>query len=205
MYTGKYKYWRDQITSRLIYQMYVVERKTQREIADYLGLSITPIQRAMAEYGITSRDVSERNKALLLGSKNPSWKGERASYKAFHQRLNSVLGRPKSCVGCGTTNPHSRFEWHNQHGTYHLPESYVGVCKRCHSVLNAVKAMQSARGVSKVGERWLVRVQKERRTVYQNRFDTEAEALFARKEVVERICAEYTKTYTGLTALFQKM
>lgn len=66
------------------------------------------------------------------GAANPQWKGDAASYKAFHLRVATVRGKPKHCEHCGTTNPEKRYEWASISQNYADVYDYKRLCRRCH-------------------------------------------------------------------------
>jgi DNA-binding CsgD family transcriptional regulator len=58
-----------------LYQLYVVERKSKRELSDLLNVSPNVINRKFKEYGIKIRGCSEAFKGISSGEKHPNWKG----------------------------------------------------------------------------------------------------------------------------------
>ena len=66
------------------------------------------------------------------GSKNPTWRGDHASYKAFHTRVKVLRGSPQACEVCGTEEPSKRYEWANLTGRYQDPWDYKRMCSSCH-------------------------------------------------------------------------
>lgn len=65
-----------------------------------------------------------------FGSANGHWKGDNASYRAFHYRVRNERGIPTQCENCD--KPKGRLEWHNVSGNYADPFDYVSLCSSCH-------------------------------------------------------------------------
>jgi len=66
----------------------------------------------------------------LKGDANWIWKGESASYKAKHHRVQRLRGRADSCVwGC---KDDFRYEWANLTGNYDDPYDFAAMCVLCH-------------------------------------------------------------------------
>lgn len=103
--------------------------QTQDEIAVALGLTQRVIWRLMERNGIARRVAAKRDQ---YGPKNHMWKGEAASYKAFHQRLERLRGQPKNCACCGTSDPSRAYDWANLTGRLENPDDYMRMCRSCH-------------------------------------------------------------------------
>jgi len=74
------------------------------------------------------RLCGEAGAGMRLGNR---WKGDTASYSAFHKRLYKARGRPSLCEDCGSTTA-KRFEWANMSGNYHDLNDYKRLCTSCH-------------------------------------------------------------------------
>lgn len=70
--------------------------------------------------------------SLKRGSNGGMWKGDEASYSAFHYRVESVRGKPKKCEVCGQDNPNKKYEWANLTGNYKDVDDYKRMCTSCH-------------------------------------------------------------------------
>ena len=67
---------------------------------------------------------------MLIGNKNPAWKGNKAGYKAIHMWVNKHKGKPKKCSKCGSKK---NVEWANVDGKYKRKlGDYIAMCKKCH-------------------------------------------------------------------------
>lgn len=104
------------------------DNRTQIEIAEELGWSLKKVQGVFRRNGIITRRRVKRDQR---GAKNSSWKGDRASYKAMHQRLYATRGRPFPCSVCGTTTARA-YDWANLTGHYANPMDYAPMCRSCH-------------------------------------------------------------------------
>lgn len=104
---------------------------TQAEVAKELGVSSKVIVNHMRKRGIKARVAAKRNQ---LGEINHMWKGDEASYKAFHVRLKHRKGRAADygCSVCGTKDPDKRYEWANMTGDYTDINDYQPMCVTCH-------------------------------------------------------------------------
>jgi len=107
------------------------EGLSQTEIANMLGVTQKVIWRHMKNHGIESRIAMKRNQR---GTFNHMWKGESASYKAFHQRLKKNRGVAKDfgCSACGTHDPSKSYDWANLTGKYFDMDDYAPMCRSCH-------------------------------------------------------------------------
>lgn len=102
---------------------------TQTEIAGRFGSSQKVVWKAMREAGISSRVAAKRYQA---GDKNSSWKGNDASYAAFHYRVQNLRGKPQKCEVCETTDTRRSYDWANLTGKYDDPADYKRMCRSCH-------------------------------------------------------------------------
>lgn len=53
-------------------------------------------------------------------------------YMAGHKRIATLMGYPKSCDNCGSTDEGTRYEWANLSGHYLNVEDYIRLCQPCH-------------------------------------------------------------------------
>lgn len=106
-----------------------LDGKTQEEVA--LSLQTTPkvIWRLMQRHSIPRRVAAKRDQR---GSKNHMWKGDDASYKAFHQRMTKLRGQPQFCEVCLVTGPGRSYDWANLTGRFSDPKDYQRMCRSCH-------------------------------------------------------------------------
>lgn len=102
---------------------------TQGEIAKQLGVTQKVIWGFMRRHEIKARVAAKRDQ---WGEKNHQWKGEMASYKAMHQRLQARFGTPKRCEQCGTTDRRRSYDWANMTGHYGDISDYQRLCRSCH-------------------------------------------------------------------------
>lgn len=102
---------------------------SQSQVADKFKTTRGRIEGAMKHYGISTRHGAERNQT---GEKGGQWKGDRASYSAFHMRLRKSRGSPKKCEMCGTDDDAKRYEWANLTDKYEEPSDYKRMCAKCH-------------------------------------------------------------------------
>jgi hypothetical protein len=70
-------------------------------------------------------------KRFQSGEKNHSWKGDDATYAAFHYRVIAKRGKPHYCSVCGTMKK-ERYEWANLTGRYSDILDYARMCVSCH-------------------------------------------------------------------------
>ena len=66
------------------------------------------------------------------GELHPSWKGDKAGYKALHGRVVKLKGKPKFCEVCKTTDENKIYEWANLTGHYLDVLDYKRMCNFCH-------------------------------------------------------------------------
>lgn len=73
----------------------------------------------------------------LTGPANSGWKGDEASYSAFHHRVEMRYGRPSRCRQCGTEDSSVTYDWANLTGHYEDPDDYMRMCRSCHRLFDA--------------------------------------------------------------------
>jgi hypothetical protein len=102
---------------------------TQAEIARALDTTQKVVHGAMKRAGIPTRKATKRDQ---WRENNPQWKGDEASYTAFHHRVERARDKPLRCDECGTTDPEQAYDWANLTGDYGNVEDYRRMCRSCH-------------------------------------------------------------------------
>lgn len=105
------------------------EGATQDEIASFLGVSQKVVWKFMKNNGIKARVAAKRDQR---GEKNSSWKGDGASYNAFHNRVYAARGKPMRCDVCMKDDPDASYDWANLTGRYEDIDDYKRMCRSCH-------------------------------------------------------------------------
>ena len=108
--------------------LYFGDFKTQSEIGEVYGTSQKVVYTWFKKLGIKSRIPFKRNQK---GANNHSWKGDNATYAAFHYRVEVARGKPHFCEACGTMEV-KRYEWCNLTGKYGDVMDYARMCVSCH-------------------------------------------------------------------------
>lgn len=62
---------------------------------------------------------------------NATWKGDKASYLAFHSRVQRYRGKASKCTICKTEDA-KKYEWANLTGNYSNIFDYQEMCTTCH-------------------------------------------------------------------------
>lgn len=66
------------------------------------------------------------------GDKAPNWRGEKVGYRAIHNWMETLLGKPSKCDHCHITTA-KRFDWANVSGQYKRDVSdWLRLCRSCH-------------------------------------------------------------------------
>ena len=104
---------------------------TQAEVAEEMGISAKIVHNHLKKQGVKSRKAAKRNQT---GAANHMWKGDAASYKAFHVRVSHLKGKASDygCSVCGTKDKSVRYEWANMTGKYTDMNDYQAMCVKCH-------------------------------------------------------------------------
>ena len=68
---------------------------------------------------------------------NPNWKGDNATYAAYHYRVEKLRGKPMICSRCNKTDA-KRYEWASLAKNYSDPYDYIRLCKSCHAIFDNV-------------------------------------------------------------------
>lgn len=105
----------------------------QTQIATSLGVWSSTVSKWMRAYGIAPGKGI--NRFPNHGESAGMWKGNAASYSAFHHRLTTVRGKPRLCENCKTTTA-KKFEWANLTGAYHDTNDYIRLCVSCHRYMD---------------------------------------------------------------------
>jgi hypothetical protein len=120
------------ITRTDIYEAYVVNKDTTYEIAERYGLSPAEVGHILKRFGIKARIGPKARRDGQRGENNPLWKGNNASYAAFHGRLKTARGLPRYCEVCGTDDLSKTYDWANLTGRYEDFDDYKRMCRSCH-------------------------------------------------------------------------
>lgn len=110
-------------------QLYFDRMMTQCEIATHYKTTQKVVFRWFREVGIKSRVAAKRNQ---YGYNNDSWKGDNASYFAFHCRIRKMKGSANKCEECGRSDDGIVYDWANQTGNYANMDDYKMMCRSCH-------------------------------------------------------------------------
>lgn len=102
---------------------------TYVEIADALGTDYGNVFKAIRRAGEAGRAYGERNGR---GEESRVWKGDNASYSAFHRRLYRTKGKAAGCSACGQANTALYYDWANLTGNYADVNDYASLCRPCH-------------------------------------------------------------------------
>lgn len=104
---------------------------TQDEVAKELGVTRKIVWRHMKNNGIKARIPINRNQNH---EQNHMWKGDDASYKAFHLRVKADKGSAKEygCSVCGRNDDEAFYDWANLTGHYEDINDYAPMCRSCH-------------------------------------------------------------------------
>jgi hypothetical protein len=79
----------------------------------------------------TKQKISETLKGHIPWNKGTL--GECGSYKAVHQWVKSILGRPLHCEHCGKDDVKATYHWANKDHQYRLKlDDYMRLCVSCH-------------------------------------------------------------------------
>jgi hypothetical protein len=112
----------------ILEKMYNDEFLSQSEIGEKFQTTQKVVYSWFKKLGIQSRVPYKR---FQNGEKNNSWKGNDATYAAFHYRVESARGKPHYCSACGTMDA-KRYEWANLTGKYDDLMDYARMCVSCH-------------------------------------------------------------------------
>lgn len=112
-----------------IKELYFRKGMSQQEVGDHYGVTQRVIFSWFKKLGIVARVAAKRDQR---GEKNHMWKGNEATYAAYHHRIESLKGKPKQCEECGTTDPALTYDWANLTGNYSDSNDYRRMCRSCH-------------------------------------------------------------------------
>lgn len=116
--------------------LYHTQIKTQFEIGKLYNVSQKVVFGWFKDLGIVSRIAFKRNQS---GENNSSWKGDNATYAAYHFRVQSAKGKADHCEECGRSDDGISYDWANQTGNYQDIEDYRQMCRSCHFKMDGHK------------------------------------------------------------------
>lgn len=123
-----------------LYEQYVTLGKSSGVIAAECGVTAPAINKARWKFGIKGRSSSESKIGLMVGERNPAWKGGIAKwpYAPEWKRIaRSVRERAEyTCQRCGER----RKRWGNALHVHHIdknkfnnePSNLIALCAPCH-------------------------------------------------------------------------
>jgi hypothetical protein len=108
----------------------------QKEIGEQFHTTQKVVFSWFKKLGIKSRIAKKRNQN---GNNNHSWKGEKATYAAFHYRVYSARGKANHCEICGRNDNKIKYDWANISGKYYDVNDYKMMCRSCHFKMDGHK------------------------------------------------------------------
>lgn len=112
----------------ILEELYHAKNMTQAEIAKELNVSQKMVFSWFKKLKIKTRIPFKRNQKR---ENNASWRGDKATYSAFHYRVEATRGKPTICTVCGAIDK-SVYEWANLTGHYEDINDYARMCRKCH-------------------------------------------------------------------------
>lgn len=113
----------------ILENLYHQEFKSQKEIGDLYNVSQKVVWRWFKDLEINSRIPYKR---FQEREQNANWKGDDATYAAFHYRVEAKRGKPHFCSPCGSMDINKVYEWCNLTGNYQDVNDYERMCRSCH-------------------------------------------------------------------------
>jgi len=107
---------------------------TQGKLGERYGVTQKVVWSWFNKLGIKSRVAKNLNQER---ENNPNWKGEDATYAAFHYRVQKLRGTPNICSMCNKIDA-KRYEWASVTKMYDDEFDYIRLCKSCHSKFDEV-------------------------------------------------------------------
>lgn len=101
----------------------------QAEVGEKLGVSQKVISSVFKRNNYKARVAAKRDQR---GENNSSWKGDNATYSAFHYRVQSAKGKACMCECCGRSDGLISYDWANKTGNYQDIDDYEMLCRSCH-------------------------------------------------------------------------
>ena len=109
-------------------KLYNEDFLSQKEIGERYNTTQKVVYSWFKKLQIKSRIPYKRNQKR---ENNSLWKGDKATYAAFHYRVESQRGKPHFCEACGNMDA-KRYEWANLTGRYEDTMDYARMCVPCH-------------------------------------------------------------------------
>jgi hypothetical protein len=115
---------------RSLYESGLTTREVQQAIP---GVRIDIVMR---RHGIAARPAAPTI-GKHAGERSVQWKGDDASYTAFHLRVYKARGKASHCSECGRSDTGTEYEWANLSGDYANIDDYAPMCLSCHHLYDA--------------------------------------------------------------------
>ncbi len=125
--SGKGKMWSDK---DITYLKDNHQKKFYSDIAKELGINFNSVKSKAQRLGL--RTGHRNNSRDMRGSNGPGWKGNNASYAAYHYRVGKNRGTPNKCEICGCDDKDIYYDWANLTGNFEDINDYKRMCRSCH-------------------------------------------------------------------------
>lgn len=119
-----------------IEKLYNENFMTQIEIGKHFGVSQKVVFGWFKKLNIKSRVAYKRNQT---GENNSSWKGNNATYTAYHYRVRNARGKADHCEVCGRDDNNISYDWANMTKKYEDVNDYKMMCRSCHFKMDGHK------------------------------------------------------------------
>jgi hypothetical protein len=99
-----------------------------------------------------SESTKRKTSKTLMGHPGSRvlYKGNNATYSAFHRRIYTVFGKANYCSLCGLNDPKRKFYWANLTGKYHDMNDYMSMCQSCHVKFDYQRRLKSGKKTSSI-------------------------------------------------------
>lgn len=127
---------------------------TQCEISEKFGVTQKAIYSVFKRNNYKCRVAAKRSQH---GDKNSYWKGSKATYAAYHKRVQSQRGKAFMCEKCGRDDNSIRYDWANITGNFDDTNDYQMLCRSCHFKMDEIKRnLQNNNLVPRINQRKLI-------------------------------------------------
>jgi 5-methylcytosine-specific restriction endonuclease McrA len=129
------------VSKNLLYKLYIVDKKTRKEILNILNISSTTFYRLLRQYNIKTRNSKPQPKIVLLE------KGSRKIEEYKNWRKKCLVRDNFTCQVCGKKGGKLNVHHINNFSEFkelrYKPSNGITLCKECHTKFHSIYGVRN--------------------------------------------------------------